>query len=274
MRGTRATTTVVIGSVLTGLLLTGCSAFGGDDSVPKPTRQTSVNGGGQDATPIPTPGTEAVRAEQVVPAGTVVAETDAVSKSGDTSIHVRVVAETGGIYSVHLSGYRTTIPQPMAIEFRHRQAGFHDGNDPGVRGFVQWVPPAGPPDSYTLDAGARPDYLQSVVLVPMPSDDDSARPWVGSVLAVGRLSWKIPDPYPGLTVTVGAERPGAYGYVKEVDAVPTWYTVAHGDELRTVAKRFGVSQAEFRWMNPYLETEGAEDWLLEDDVLNVSPANR
>ncbi|MFJ2980611.1 hypothetical protein ACIPEP_17320 [Curtobacterium sp. NPDC087082] len=266
------TTAVVLLAAVAAIGLTGCSVFSGPDPVPSPTRLAVQ---GPDATELPTPSASPTP-EQVLPAGTVAAETDVVSKTGDTSIHVRVTADAGGVFTVHLSDYRTTNPQPMSIQFRHRVAGFQDGYDAVARGFVQWDRASGPPDSYTLDAGARPDYLASAVLVPMSSDDgssDADRPWVGSVLAVGTLTWKIPNPYPDLRVTVGKARPGAYGYVKDVDGTPTWYMVSHGDDLTTVSKRFGVTPAQFEWMNPYLELRG-DKWLNEDATLNISPANR
>jgi len=283
MRGTRATTTVVIGSVLTGLLLTGCTAFGGDDSVPKPTRQTSVDGEGQDATPIPTPGTEAVRAEQIVPAGTVVAETDAVSKSGDTSIHVRVVADDHGTFQAEFSGYRTTNPQPMRLEFR-RTAKLGDYWDNGAMGETTWGTDGPVPTGVTLrTAGAYPDFLRDVVLVPQPSpdgSDDSDRPWVGSVLAVGALDWTIPQPFPDLRITVGKERPGAYGYVFDKDGghlaaggTPSKYEVAHGDDQTTVAKRFGITVPALRWLNPTMQVK-ENGWIYEGTILNLDPATR
>ena len=86
-------------------------------------------------------------------------------------------------------------------------------------------------------------------------------------------AWKIPNPYPDLRVTVGKARPGAYGYVKDVDGTPTWYMVSHGDDLTTVSKRFGVTPEQFEWMNPYLELRG-DKWLDEDATVNISPANR
>ncbi|ROP61504.1 hypothetical protein [Curtobacterium sp. PhB115] len=274
MRGTHATTTLVIGTVLTALLLTGCSAFGGDDSVPEPTRRTAVDGSGQVPAPGPTSGTQAVTAATVMPAGTVAAETDVVSASGDTRIHVRVVADGHGTFEAELSGYRTTKPQPMSLEFRR---GDVDGDDPsGFRaGVVLWDPATGAPTSVGLgDAGPTPDFLHSVVLVPAPSDgDDSDRPWVGSVLAAAPLHWDLPDPYPDLHVTVGSPRQGAYGWVHDEDGTPTSYQVANGDEQSVIADRFGLTVAELQWLNPSLQT-GDPDALLAATDLNLVPSGR
>ncbi|MGL3201003.1 hypothetical protein ACSW7Y_15840 [Curtobacterium flaccumfaciens] len=260
-------------TAVTVLLVSGCSLFGGDDSVTAPTRTAAAGpdgGGSRTATPAPS-------ATPVLAPGAVAAETDVVSKSGDTSLHVRIVQRADGLFDAELSDYRTTNPQPIALQFRHRPATFTEGDDPSVRGQAQWNGSV-PPSTVELDdAGRTPDYLSSAVLVPMPNADGSEsddRPWVGSVLAVGSLDWTLPNPYPQLEVTVGEARPGAYGWVRDTDGTPTTYGVAHGDELSTVSKRFGLTPAQLRWLNPYLETRGAEEWLLEDSTLNIDPANR
>ncbi|UWD82149.1 hypothetical protein NY057_15240 [Curtobacterium flaccumfaciens] len=273
MGRTRTATTAVIGSALVGLLLAGCTAFGGDDAIPTPTRQAAERT--TEPTPDPTPAADPATVEQALPTGTVAAETDVVSPSGDTSIHVRVVANDSGTFDARLSGYRTTNPQPMRLEFRHRPAKPLDGEDGEVRDFVEWDA-VHPPASFTMgQSGPRPDYLRSVVLVPaaVVDEDSSARPWVGSVLAAADLTWKIPNPYPDLRVTVGKDRPGAYGIVTDLDGRPANYLVAHGDELSTVAERFGVTPAQVQWMNPYTEQRD-DDWLLEGSTLNVDPARR
>ncbi|WP_146244757.1 LysM peptidoglycan-binding domain-containing protein [Curtobacterium sp. MCPF17_051] len=281
MGRTRTATTAVIGSALVGLLLTGCTAFGGDDAIPTPTRQAAERTA--EPAPDPTRDTDRVETktepehepEQALPAGTVAAETDVVSPSGDTSIHVRVVANDNGTFDAQLSHYRTTNPQPMRLEFRHRPAKPLDGEDGLVRDFVEWDA-VHPPASFTMgQSGPRPDYLRSVVLVPatVADEDSSERPWAGSVLAAADLTWKIPSPYPDLRVAVGKDRPGAYGIVTDVDGRPANYLVAHGDELSTVAERFGVTPAQVQWMNPYME-QRADDWLLEGSTLNIDPARR
>lgn len=275
----RTAASAVIGTAMVGLLLTGCTAFGGDDTLPKPTRQATE----RTAEPIPDPTltTEQVNGEpdeveQVLPTGTVAAETDVTSPSGDTSIHVRIVANDQGTFTAQLSGYRTTNPQQMSLQFRHRTASPLDGGDASARDTTEWTAASGPPKTVVMnDAGARPDYLRSVVLVPasVPDEDPSKRPWVGSVLAAGALEWKIPNPYPDLRITVGKDRPGAYGIVTDADGRPADYLVAHGDELTTVAQRFGITPAEVQWLNPYMETR-ADDWLLEGSTLNLDPARR
>lgn len=265
-------TAVALLSVVAATTLAGCSVFDGPDPVPTPTRLAVQ---GPDATERPEP-SAAPTIDQLLPVGTVAAETDVVSESRDTSIHVRVTADDDGVFTVHLSDYRTTNPQPMSLQFRHRVAAFQDGNDSSARGLVDWTAASGPPDSYALDAGVRPDYLASAVLVPTPSIDgsgDADRPWIGSVLAVGELSWRIPNPYPDLRVSVGDARPGAYGNVRTVDGTPRWYTVAHGDDLTTVSKRFGVTPEQLEWMNPYVDFAGNR-WLEEGAAVNISPADR
>ncbi|MFS0731708.1 hypothetical protein ABC270_16735 [Curtobacterium sp. 1P10AnD] len=275
----RTRTIVALGATavaaMTMLVLSSCSLFGGDDSAPAPTRTAAAGpdgGGSRTATPAPTPS-----ATPVLAPGSVAAETDVVSKSGETSLHVRIVQRADGLFDAELSDYRTTNPQPIALQFRHRPADYADGYDTVVRSQVQWSGTSAPATVPLDDAGRTPDYLSSAVLVPMPNEDGSEsddRPWVGSVLAVGSLDWTLPNPYPGLRVTVGKARPGAYGWVRDSNGTPTSYGVSHGDELTTVTERFGVTPAQLRWLNPYLETRGAEEWLIEGTTLNLDPANR
>ncbi|WNY35194.1 hypothetical protein Q9Q99_09695 [Curtobacterium flaccumfaciens] len=276
MRRTRTATTAVIGSALVGLLLAGCTAFGVDEAIPTPTRQASLDGTSRSPGADPTSAAQQVSTPQVLAAGTVAAETDVVSASGDTRIHVRVVANESGTFDAELSGYRTTNPQWMSLEFRGGDAD-GAGDASGYRaGVVIWDPETGAPDSVGLsDAGPTPDFLHSVALVPAPSDDgdDSGRTGIGSVLAIAPLHWTIPDPYPNLQVDVGASRPGANGWVHERDGVPVSYQVSSDDAQVTVAERLGITVAQLRWLNPSLQT-GADDQLITDTDLNLDPAAR
>lgn len=276
MAHTRIATTAVVGSALVGLLLSGCTAFGGDDSTPTPARQAALDGTGRSPAADPTPAAQQVSTPQVLAAGTVAAETDVVSANGDTRIHVRVVANDSGTFDAELCGYRTTDPQWMSLEFRGSDA--DGGGD--ARGYhagvVIWDPETGAPDSVGLsDAGPTPDFLHRVALVPAPSDDgdDSGRTGIGSVLAVAPLHWTIPDPYPHLQVDVGAARPGANGWVHDRGDVPVSYQVASDDAQVMVAERLGLTVAQLRWLNPSLRT-GADDQLITDTDLDLDPARR
>lgn len=287
MGRTRARAAVVVALVGTSaLLLTGCSLFGDDAPLPKPTGHAAPSASATQG-PVDGSGTtgdtaQPVAAPQAVPAGTVVAETDAVSKSGDTSIHVRVVANDHGTFDAQLSGYRTTQPQPMSVEFR-RTAQFGDGYDGRAVATTRWDAQAQPPGTVSLsDAGADPDWLRTVVLVPVQSDgDDDDRPWVQKVLAIGTLSWSIPDPEPDLHVTLGAARPGAYGYAFDADdqtlrgttGTPVAYRVNEGDDQTTIAERFGITVEQLQWLNPQMPTSG-KDWVLAGSWLNLDPATR
>lgn len=298
--GRRTVTASIAIAGVTALVLTGCSVFGGDDPLPKPTGHAAPSASarpdsGTDGSGTGTDGTaQQVVTKQAVPAGTVVAETDLVSKSGDTAVHVRVVADDAGTFDAQLSGYRTTNPQPMTVEFRRSVASPGDGFDWESVASTTWQADAPAPTSISLsDAGSFPDWLHSVVLVPAATTQvadtedsdtpiDADRPWVGSVLAAATLQWHIPSPYPDLHVQVGAARAGAYGWVFDAagdkltspgSGVPTSYRVSHGDDQTTVAKRFGLTLAQLRWLNPTMRVHG-NGWLYEDTDLNLDPAGR
>lgn len=281
------TTAAAIGTLLAALLLTGCTASGGDDPLPRPTGHAAPSAS---ATPKADGGTddadgtqETVSAEQAVATGTVVAETDVVSPSGKTAVHVRIVANDRGTFDARLSGYRTTEPQPMSLEFRSGSAEPGDGYDGAAVDRVAWTAGEQPPATVSMsDAGVSPDWLQSVVLVPTPSEDgdDADRPWVGSVLAAGKLTWTLPNPYPGLHATLGPARPGAYGYAFGADGkallgttgTPVRYRVQEGDDLTTVVERFGLTAEQIQWLNPRLRLGGDE--LIAAVDLNLDPATR
>lgn len=282
--GRAATVVALVG--MSALLMSGCSLFRDDAPLPKPTGHAAPSAS---ATPGPVDGSDAtgdtaqpVAAAQAVPAGTVVAETDAVSKSGDTAIHVRVVANDHGTFDAQLSGYRTTQPQPMSVEFR-RTAQYGDGGDSEAVATTRWAADGQPPATVSLSGGGPyPDWLRTVVLVPDQSDgDDSDRPWVHKVLAIGTLPWSIPDPEPDMHVTLGKARPGAYGYafdaadetLRGTTGTPVSYRVNEGDDQSTIAARFGITVAQLRWLNPTMQTRG-NDWVLAGSWINLDPASR
>ncbi|MCJ1712975.1 hypothetical protein [Curtobacterium sp. VKM Ac-2922] len=263
------------GSVALVVALTGCSLLrGGDDPIPKPSRAAGTSA------PAPTadPTVQAVSLDPpTMPAGSVLTETDVTSPSGRTAIHVRVVVAENGTFRTELSGYRSTEAQAMTLEFRRSVPKPSDGYGTPY-GQVQWAAGAQPPASSPLDdVGARPDFLQSVVLVPTVTTDANgdvdAPEWAGHVLAVAPLTWRVPNPYPHLTVTMGAARPGAYGVVNVTGSRGADYLVAHGDDQITVAKRFGITVPELRWMNPDMQV-ARNGWLTEYDHLNLDPSAR
>jgi hypothetical protein len=269
----------VAGSAALVVALSGCSLLGGgDDPIPGPSRAASTS------SPAPTDAATAdpdIETASLNPppiaAGTLLTETDLTSPSGRTTIHVRVVAGEHGALTTELSGYRSTESQAMTLEFRRSVPKPSDGYGTAW-GQVQWAADAQPPASTPLDGvSSRPDFLRSVVLVPTVTTDEDgdvdAPEWAGHVLAVAPLTWNVPDPYPDLTVAAGPARPGAYGVVTARDGRSVDYLVAHGDDQVTVAKRFGVSVPELRWMNPDMSTLHGE-WLLEGTHLNLDPTAR
>ena len=265
----------LVGSAALVVTLSGCSLLrGGDDPLPGPSRAAST----PSAAPTTDPDIEtaSLNPPPIAP-GTLLTETDVTSPTGRTSIHVRVLASDDGTFRTELSGWRSTESQAMTLEFRRAVPKPSDGYGTPY-GQVQWAAGQAPPASTRLDGvGARPDFLESVVLMPTVTTDsngsvDSAS-WAGHVLAVAPLTWHVPSPYPDMHVTLGKARPGAYGIVSAQNGRTADYLVAHGDDQVTVAKRFGVSVPELRWMNPDMRTLKGE-WLIEDTHLNLDPQGR
>lgn len=215
-----------------------------------------------------------------LPSGTVVVETDVTSPSGDTSAHVRVVSDGDGTFTAELSGFRTTVSQPMSLEFRPSVAHQGDGYDFGAIGLVQWGAGGQPPIVDDLsEAGNDPSFLRSVVLVPVNTDAEAATntipSWANHVLAAAPLTWHVPSPYPGFHLgTIAPAVPYAYGtIVRDASGTPMQYFVAHGDRAVTVAKRLGITVAQLRWLNPQSGFHD-RDWLDEGDLLNLDPNGR
>jgi hypothetical protein len=276
---TRTSTLTAAGAATIALTLTlgGCSLLGNDDApLPKPT-STSADRRAQtsqtdDDSPSPTP----TPTTPPIPEGTVGAEADVVSPSGETAVHVKVVANGADGWDVELSGYRSTIDQPMSIEFRRTVPKPTDGYGSPVGQVYGWESGAPKPE-YSLDlTDSYPIYVRSVVLIPRATDAQyaaqQAPSWVDHVLAVAPLTWNVTSPYPDLHVTETKAVPGAYGTVTERDGAPWSYLVAHGDEARSVAKRFGITVPELEWLNPV--TSRDDHWLFEGTTLNLSPAGR
>jgi hypothetical protein len=268
----------LVGSAALVVALSGCSLLrGGDDPLPGPSRAASTpSAAPTDAATDPDIETASLNPPPIA-AGTLLTETDVTSPSGRTSIHVRVVADDHGSFRTELSGWRSTEAQAMTLEFRRSVPKPSDGYGTPY-GQVQWAADQTPPASSALDgAGVRPDFLKSVVLVPTETTDSNGSvdspSWAGHVLAVAPLTWHVPNPYPDMRVTLGKARPGAYGIVSARDGRTADYLVAHGDDQVTVAKRFGVSIPELRWMNPDMRTLNGE-WLIEDTHLNLDPQGR
>lgn len=278
----------LVGSAALVVALSGCSLLrGGDEPLPGPSRAASTS------SPAPTDSSDAdadadsdatdpdIETAALNPppiaADTLLAETDVTSPTGRTSIHVRVLADDDGTFRTELSGWRSTEAQAMTLEFRRSVPKPSDGYGTPY-GQVQWAADQTPPASSRLDdVGARPDFLKSVVLIPTVTTDGDGSvdspSWAGHVLAVAPLTWHVPTPYPDMRVTLGEARPGAYGIVSAQNGRTADYLVAHGDDQVTVAKRFGVSVPELRWMNPDMRTLNGE-WLIEDTHLNLDPQGR
>jgi hypothetical protein len=268
----------LVGSAALVVALSGCSLLrDGDDPLPGPSRAASTpSAAPTDAAPDPDIETASLNPPPIA-AGTLLTETDVTSPSGRTSIHVRVVADDHGSFRTELSGWRSTEAQAMTLEFRRSVPKPSDGYGTPY-GQVQWAADQTPPASSALDGvGVRPDFLRSVVLIPTVTTDSNGSvdspSWAGHVLAVAPLTWHVPNPYPDMRVTLGKARPGAYGIVSARDGRTADYLVAHGDDQVTVAKRFGVSIPELRWMNPDMRTLNGE-WLIEDTHLNLDPQGR
>lgn len=283
--------------VVAAFALVGCSVFGsGTTARPGPhernahasTSPSEPAAGGTAAPggPAAPGGTAApdTTVDEQLPAplasGTVVAETEVTSPSGDTAIHVRVVSDGDRTFTAQLSGYRSTVSQPMSLEFRAGVAQPGDGYDANAVGRVQWSAGDLPEPSDDLrTAGFDPSFLQSVVLVPLATTDQvnagTPPPWSGHVLATAHLTWHVPSPFPGFHLgTIAAAKPYAFGQlIRDQAGAPVQYLVAHGDRGVDVAKRLGISLAALEWLNPPSAFH-EHDWLGEGDRLNLDPAAR
>lgn len=75
---------------------------------------------------------------------------------------------------------------------------------------------------------------------------------VGVVIAAASIDWTLPSPYPGLHVVDKGSLEYARGKVVSDNGSLAYYVPNAYDTLYAVSKRFGLTQAQILWLNPWM----------------------
>ncbi|MEV8215055.1 hypothetical protein [Leifsonia sp. NPDC077715] len=94
------------------------------------------------------------------------------------------------------------------------------------------------------------------------------------VFAAANLTWTLTSPYPGLTVKDSGLIPFARGKVLTEDGVLTTYVPNPYDTITAVTQRFGITQPQFLWLNPWMVQTGSDPELKYGIGVNLDPARR
>lgn len=123
-------------------------------------------------------------------------------------------------------------------------------------------------------------FLDAIVLVEGPPPG-GAEAWAASgclarASAVAPLTWAVPDQRPGLIVEDAGATSGASGTVGlDADGAPASYTVARNDVMAVIARRFGITEADIRYLNPTrFSVCGGTEVACAEEVLNLSKTAR
>lgn len=239
-------------ALITALVLTGCGA-----SAP---------------TPDPTAAGEAPASDTIViPEGQVVATGAFTNASGQVTGDVAIAAAADATFVLSITGFSSSIAtaefsasgEPIAPDQRcfaepwRMGFGTHEGPD------IELELP--------LD---DPSFIAAISLTTLPveSSADCTLEYVG----YANLTWDIPDLRPDLVVVDGGAIEHAHGTV-ELDAAgtPSSYTTVDGDRISSIAKRFGLSQDDLRYLNPTstLISSSSLD-VVAGEILNLSKDGR
>jgi hypothetical protein len=95
-----------------------------------------------------------------------------------------------------------------------------------------------------------------------------------AIAALTTINWTMKSIYPHLAVRDRGAATGARGTTTNLDGTLSTYTTARLDTWENIAHRFGLTPAELLYLNPIRHPENEPAIAYEDQVLNLSPANR
>ncbi|NUU05836.1 LysM peptidoglycan-binding domain-containing protein [Leifsonia sp. C5G2] len=94
----------------------------------------------------------------------------------------------------------------------------------------------------------------------------------GPVLAAAPIAWTLPSPYPGLTAVDHGVATFAHGQATVQDGVITDYVPNPYDTVYMVARRFGITEVQLLWLNPWMA--GDPDQLKYGVPINLAASRR
>lgn len=94
----------------------------------------------------------------------------------------------------------------------------------------------------------------------------------GPVLAAAPITWTLPSPYPDLKAVDHGVATFAHGSTTVEDGEIIDYTPNPYDTVHMVARRFGITEVQLLWLNPWMA--GDPNQLKYGVPINLSPARR
>lgn len=218
------------------------------------------------------------RSPLAVDAGTVVATGALTSTDGLTTGAVSVVAASTGRFDLRIDGLDSPLSGEAVLNFSalpfDEQRYCDDGFVIYQLGLVALGPSVLADMSFdgTLSRG-NPNFIDTVLL----TSNDPAAARTGCfypVIASAPLVWTMPDLRPDIAVADTGFAGGAEGFVAVVDGEPVSYTVADGDVMAEIAKRFGITVADLFYLNPSRSPSPEDPMAYTDEVLNLDKSAR
>jgi len=218
------------------------------------------------------------RSPLTVKAGTVVATGALTSLDGLTTGAVSVVAASVGRFDVKIDGFTSPYSGEAVLNFSALPFDEERYCDNGFViyqvGVVRLAPSVLADMSFdgTLSRG-NPDFIDTMLL----TSNDPAAERTGCfypVIATAALDWSMPDLRPDIVVSDGGSAGGAGGTATLAGGVPTAYTVAPGDVLDEIAKRFGITVTELFYLNPGRAPTPQDPMAYTGEVLNLDKSAR
>lgn len=291
-----ALASVVVGAVL---FTTGSAPFaaGSPTEAPRPTAVARTSTPTASASPSPSPSPlptasstpspraatpppqdAAVPAPFITPvaAGTVVAEADVASPKGSVHFHYRVVAVGDDTYSAELTNATSSLPVPVTAAFFQVAPSVGDGITYGGDGGVGLDGLTAAPTSASGGFGpiSQPSYLSTLVVYSTSTSSDVPVELAsGKVLAIAPVTWSVPPRQTNIASVDSGATTFATGALEATTASgsPKRYTVASGDLIDVVARRFGISVSALLYMNQGLQVIDDEQHLFEGTTLVLDP---
>lgn len=218
------------------------------------------------------------RTPLTVQTGTVVATGALSSVDGLTTGAVSVVAASAGRFDLKIDGFASPYAGEAVLNFSALPFDEERYCDNGFViyqvGVVRLAPSVLVDMSFdgTLSRG-NPDFVDTVLL----TSNDPAAERTGCyypVIATAPLEWSMPDLRPDIVVTDSGTAGGAGGTASTVDGEPTAYTVAPGDVLAEIAKRFGITETDLFYLNPGRAPAPHDPMAYTGEVLNLDKSAR
>ena len=213
-----------------------------------------------------------------VKTGTVVATGALTSVDGRTTGSVSVIAASVGRFDLKIDAFTSPYVGEAVLNFSAKPFDEQRYCDNGFVIYQLGVVTLGPSIladmsfDGTLSRG-NPDFIDTVLL----TSNDPAADRTGCfypVIATAPLEWTMPDLRPDIAVADSGATGGAGGTATTADGETTAYTVAPGDVLAEIAKRFGITVTDLFYLNPSRAPNPQDPMAYTGEVLNLDKSAR